>query len=348
MSKRLLSILALSVLMASALVGCGSSASTLTVASTSGGNISVMKKGTSNWIEGQVGMSLEPGDIIRSGGDSTAEITFLDGSTIELEAGTEVEVVSLDISTETDSTTIKLKQAIGSIMFRVTKIVDPASHYEVETPTGVVAIRGSAVHITVSEDGTTRACNLEGDIWATAQSMELQIPAGQCCIIRPDQPSKLIYDLSVSSTTGGSISIPGEGTFSYDEGTVANLVAEPAEDHYFVDWIGDVDAVANVNAAATTITMNDNYSITAHFEEIPSGQLSLNITSTAGGLAMTPGEGMFFYDFGTVVSLVAIPANGYLFVNWTGDVDTIANVNAAVTTITMNGDYWIRANFQAI
>jgi hypothetical protein len=29
-------------------------------------------------------------------------------------------------------------------------------------------------------------------------------------------------------------------------------------------------------------------------------------------------------------------------------VDTIANVNAAMTTITMNGDYWIRANFQAI
>ena len=37
---------------------------------------------------------------------------------------------------------------------------------------------------------------------------------------------------------------------------------------------------------------------------------------------------------------------GYRFVNWTGDVGTIANVNAASTTITMNGDYSITANFE--
>jgi uncharacterized repeat protein (TIGR02543 family) len=48
-----------------------------------------------------------------------------------------------------------------------------------------------------------------------------------------------------------------------------------------------------------------------------------------------------------VVSLVAIPDAGYRFVNWTGDVGTITNVNAASTTITMNGDYSITANFWA-
>jgi hypothetical protein len=344
--NRIVSIsLVVALILTFGLIGCGQPC-TLTVASTSGENISVMKKGASSWIEAQEGMSLEPGDIIKSGGSSSAQITFLDGSTIELEAGTEVEVVSLDISTDTDSTTVKVKQTIGSIIFRVTKIVDPASRYEVETPTGTVAIRGSAVQITVIEDGTTLACNLEGDIWATAQSMELQIPEGRCCIIRPGQPPKLIYNLAISSTTGGSVTTPGEGTFPYDEGTVVNLVAEPGEDHYFVSWIGDVDTIANVNASTTTITMNDNYSITAHFEEIPAGQLSLNLTSTTGGLATTPGEGTFFYDFGTVVNLVAIPAMCYLFVNWTGDVDTVANVNAATTTITMNGDYWIRADFE--
>jgi uncharacterized repeat protein (TIGR02543 family) len=47
-----------------------------------------------------------------------------------------------------------------------------------------------------------------------------------------------------------------------------------------------------------------------------------------------------------VVTLIVFPHNGYDFVNWTGDVDTVGDVNAAATTITMNGDYEITANFE--
>jgi len=42
---------------------------------------------------------------------------------------------------------------------------------------------------------------------------------------------------------------------------------------------------------------------------------------------------------------VAVADEGYRFDRWTGDVGTIADVNAAITTITMNGDYSITANF---
>jgi hypothetical protein len=47
-----------------------------------------------------------------------------------------------------------------------------------------------------------------------------------------------------------------------------------------------------------------------------------------------------------VISLVAILATDYRFVQWTGNVGTIANINAASTTITMNGNYQITANFE--
>jgi hypothetical protein len=72
---------------------------------------------------------------------------------------------------------------------------------------------------------------------------------------------------------------------------------------------------------------------------------ALAITSTAGGSVTTPGEGIFVYDAGTVVDLVATPDVGYCFVNWTENVATIANVNTAATNITVNGDYLITANF---
>jgi len=72
---------------------------------------------------------------------------------------------------------------------------------------------------------------------------------------------------------------------------------------------------------------------------------TLTSSSTDGGNVTTPGEGAFQYDHGTVVNLVATADVHYHFVNWTGDTTTIANVNAASTTITMNADYVIQANF---
>ncbi|MFO7773020.1 MAG: glycoside hydrolase family 99-like domain-containing protein [Dehalococcoidia bacterium] len=80
-------------------------------------------------------------------------------------------------------------------------------------------------------------------------------------------------------------------------------------------------------------------------EPIP--KYDLTVSSTAGGFPITPGEAIFTYNEGTVVDLVATPDAGYRFVNWTGDVDTIADINASSTTITMNGNYSITANFQA-
>lgn len=75
---------------------------------------------------------------------------------------------------------------------------------------------------------------------------------------------------------------------------------------------------------------------------------ALAITSTEGGSVTTPGEGMFTYGEATMVDLTAEAEKGYRFVRWTGDVDTIAEANAATTTITVNGSYFITANFVAV
>ena len=74
-------------------------------------------------------------------------------------------------------------------------------------------------------------------------------------------------------------------------------------------------------------------------------QYSIRISATTGGTVTTPGEGLFYYPEGTAVNLVATPDPGYRFLTWTGNVDTIANVVAAVTTITINNNYYIIASF---
>jgi uncharacterized repeat protein (TIGR02543 family) len=157
--------------------------------------------------------------------------------------------------------------------------------------------------------------------------------------------AKIEYQLITASTTGGSVTDPGEGTNTYDCGDMVDLLAEADTGYAFVNWTGDVGMVDDVNSPDTFITMSDNYSIMANFIDI-SITYNLTINSTTGGNVTDPGEGMFNnYPNGTVIDLLAEPDAGYAFVNWTGDVDTIDDVNSADTFITMSDNYSITANF---
>jgi hypothetical protein len=75
-------------------------------------------------------------------------------------------------------------------------------------------------------------------------------------------------------------------------------------------------------------------------------QHNLTVSSTEGGEVVRPGEGVFVCYGGRGVILLAVSDTGYHFVNWTGDVCTIADVNSAATTIHMDCDYSIVANFE--
>lgn len=99
---------------------------------------------------------------------------------------------------------------------------------------------------------------------------------------------------------------------------------------------------------AVTTHIDGSALIWKHF---PPEKYYLKISSGLGGAVTTPGEKTFFYypDGNTVVNLVATPDSTlWEFVNWTGDVSTVADVDSATTTITIvpDRDYEITANFQ--
>ena len=78
-------------------------------------------------------------------------------------------------------------------------------------------------------------------------------------------------------------------------------------------------------------------------KEIDPATLTTLTINTAGQGTVT-GAGPF--ASGTVVSVSATPASGWQFVNWTGD--AVANSSSASTTIIMNGNKTITANFTQI
>ena len=73
------------------------------------------------------------------------------------------------------------------------------------------------------------------------------------------------YELTISSTEGGFVVSPGEGTFTYNKGKVVRVRARNCLGYWFYEWTGDVATIPNLNSFVTTITMDGNYSITANF-----------------------------------------------------------------------------------
>jgi len=126
-----------------------------------------------------------------------------------------------------------------------------------------------------------------------------------------------LYTLTVNS---------GSGDGSYIEGQVVDISADAAPSgQEFDEWTGDTSGIGSLSSASTTITMpGSDAEITATYTDV---KYTLTVNSGTG-------DGDYTVD--TVVDIVAGAApSGYQFDQWTGDTSTIADVNAATTTITM-------------
>jgi hypothetical protein len=162
------------------------------------GEVTIKKLAAANWSKAEVGMNLESNDSIKTAKSSTATILYFEGSITELHENTEIRISELSFNKDTKSTSVKLWQQVGKTTNRVEKLVDPASQYEVDTPTGAAIARGSASEIVVYKDGSTTILNIEGKWYALVNGQLIPIPQ-----------SMVMWLFQGSSF---SISDPGSGT----------------------------------------------------------------------------------------------------------------------------------------
>ena len=159
---------------------------------------------------------------------------------------------------------------------------------------------------------------------------------------------KTIVALFVKKQYSLEISVEGEGEVTekiikagaskdYNSGTIIELSANPASEWVFVEWKGDLSGTEN----PAQIIINKPKNITAVFEK---KQYPLNIEIEGEGSveetiikAGTPNS----YNSGTVVSLNAVPQNGWSFLKWSGDISSFENP----IEITVNMPKNIQAEF---
>ncbi|MDY6990935.1 MAG: hypothetical protein SWQ30_23075, partial [Thermodesulfobacteriota bacterium] len=153
-------------------------------------------------------------------------------------------------------------------------------------------------------------------------------------------PTLNTYTLTMAVAGNGSTA-PAVGTHTYDAGTVVDISTIADACWQFDTWTGDV---ADPNASSTTVTMDGDKTVTANFAEIPQVTHVLTMAVTGNG-STTPSVGVHTYDADTIVDISAIADSCWQFVNWTGDV---ADPNASSTTVTMDSDKTVTANFSQI
>jgi hypothetical protein len=88
-----------------------------------------------------------------------------------------------------------------------------------------------------------------------------------------------------------------------------------------------------------------SFSLVEYFSLWEEVNYNLVVSSGDFGSVTDPGEGSYFYNVGQIVDLLAVADEEYTFESWTGDVSNIDDVYSASTTIQMDEDANIVANF---
>jgi len=162
---------------------------TLTTAT---GRVDIQIAGLPVWVEGYAGIPLEAGTRVRTASGSQAILTFAEGSTIELEPGSELEILQV-AHAEGQHASVVLKQWSGITLSHVTKKTDLDSSYEIHTPYAYASVRGTLFLTRVDDKGSTSVQTIEGVVAVGAQNQEVEVSAGYGTTVEagmtPSQPA---------------------------------------------------------------------------------------------------------------------------------------------------------------
>lgn len=198
-------------------------------------------------------------------------------------------------------------------------------------PFGGTYVPGSHVQLTAVPNDGWQFDHWEGDASGTSPAF-MVIMNGHRYVVAVFETTTERY-LSVVTEGCGSVSPPSG---PYEEGASVQLTADPCAGWHFERWEGDAAGMATV----ISVLMDADREVRAVFEERPPPEFLLNVTVDGEGMVQLEPPGGT-YAMGTVVVATAVPAPGWEFDHWEGDLaDGAESVN-----VVMDGPKTVRAVF---
>ena len=128
------------------------------------------------------------------------------------------------------------------------------------------------------------------------------------------------YELNIikNPSEGGVVS-PNGGFYS--EGTNLSVVAEPSSEYEFLNWTGDIES----SSSAISFEINSDLNLTANFIK-KKYELTIEVDGKGSVFQEIIKPGITDeYNSGTILKLTALPVDGWVFVEWQGDIQDINN-----------------------
>jgi hypothetical protein len=124
---------------------------------------------------------LKEGDSVKTDFNGEAEILIADGAIIRLAPETELVINKANLESLWKQD-VNVSLSTGKIWFRIIKIFDDGSSWEVETPTVVATVRGTAFGMEMMEDGELDFLVAESEVFVKEKNEEARqavVVAGQ-------------------------------------------------------------------------------------------------------------------------------------------------------------------------
>ncbi len=148
------------------------------------------------------------------------------------------------------------------------------------------------------------------------------------------QPSEAHYQLETTSLSGSLTVQPLQPLEGYPVNTTVTLIAAANPGYRFSLWQGSLSGTTN----PASLLMDGPKSVVAVFN--PTAQTSSD-PSSGGNIVLDPLQPSNGYPAGTLLSVRALPADGYRFDQWSGDLSGSQNPQAVAidTPLTLTAHF---------
>jgi hypothetical protein len=231
------------------------------------GNVFVQEGGEGDWMEVAEDFVIGVGDRIRVGGGSQALLTFLEDTTTELRAFTELTVSDLQVA-EGQPVVISLDLAMGEIWNRIGDLPTDSLH-EVTTVAARVVSGGTEYGATVDQEQTTWLTGYEGVASVSGGGRTVELRSGETLVVKPGTDPEPYVDTGdvASHVVEGAPSCGLQGT------DLPTFLNEPAP------TTTPTSTATATREPTSTPTATSTATPTATATRLPCPQLTINVPS---------------------------------------------------------------------
>ena len=216
------------------------------------GKSELLPGGKTSWQKVRMGMPVQQGDRLRTALNARIELEMPDGSVLKINENTVFDVKELKTQEEDKEDRMSFTLWAGNLWASFKKVISGRQTREIESPSAVVAIRGTIIDMDVAGDATTTVRVVEGKVAVKSKDAggEVIVKSNQQTVVRKGK------NPTPPKPTAKTSSAQPAGDLVFEVRTPKLQFTDPAVLAAGIPLEGKTNPGARVEANGTPITVS--------------------------------------------------------------------------------------------